>query len=164
MKQKQIKQAVYYNRNARDLQPLEEGDVVRMKPFVLGRKEWKKAVVTRRLDERSYEVQTPDSMYRRNRVHLKKTNETPVDLQTSAEPSITAHYSSSVENKISRQTQLMSPPVSKPVQTPLCEIPQESHPVQSPVAVKSPVPGTSPVRSRSGRVIREPSYLRDYAK
>ena len=46
-------QAVYYDRNLDDLPVLEEGDVVRMKPFILGKKKWPKAIVTQRLDERS---------------------------------------------------------------------------------------------------------------
>ena len=33
-------QARYYNRGARDLPPLEEGDSVRIKPWKLGKKEW----------------------------------------------------------------------------------------------------------------------------
>ena len=47
-----------------------------MRPFVLGQKEWKKASVTARLDERSYVIKTPDGrLYRRNRRDLKKTPE-----------------------------------------------------------------------------------------
>lgn len=49
-----------------------------MKPFRLGDKEWRKATVTSRLVERSYTVESPEGdTYRRNRVHLKKTQETP---------------------------------------------------------------------------------------
>ena len=69
------RQAQYYNANAHNLLELSEGDTVRMKHFVLGRKEWK-GVVVERLDERSYEVETADgSSYRRNRAYIKKTNE-----------------------------------------------------------------------------------------
>ena len=81
LKEVQQRQARYYNINAQDLPPPpppppSEGDTVRMKPFVLGKKEWKKGVVVERLDEKSYEVETGDGMsYRRNRVHLKRTNE-----------------------------------------------------------------------------------------
>ena len=73
--EQKAKQTENYNRTARDLPVLEEGDVVRMKPFRLGQKAWEKAVVQRRLDERSYEVDTPDGTYRRNRVHLRRTRE-----------------------------------------------------------------------------------------
>ena len=84
MKEKLAKQAEYYNRNAHDLPALEEGDVVRMQPFNLGQKEWQKGIVMRPLGERSYEVENPDAVYRRNRVHLKKTSKaadiTAIDL------------------------------------------------------------------------------------
>ena len=76
LKDVQKRQARYYNADARDLPELNEGATVRLKPFVLGQKEWKRGVVVERLDERSYEVETADgSSYRRNRAHLKKTNE-----------------------------------------------------------------------------------------
>ena len=78
LKRRQQQQAKYYNKTAKDLPPLEEGDTVRMKPFQLGKKTWKKATVTERLDERSYTLETPEGgTYRRNRCHLKKTQETP---------------------------------------------------------------------------------------
>ena len=50
---RQAQQSKYYNQHARDLPTLTEGDVVRMKPFQLGTKMWKKGVVTSRLDEHS---------------------------------------------------------------------------------------------------------------
>ena len=75
---RQKEQARYYNREAKDLTPLNEGDIVRMKPFKLGDKCWQKATVTERLDERSYTVETlSGGTYRRNRYHLKKTKEPP---------------------------------------------------------------------------------------
>ena len=76
--QKKVKkQAEHYNRNAKGLQPLQKGHVVRMKPLIQGEKAWQKAIVTRRLDDRSYMVQTNNGVYRRNRVHLRKTLEPP---------------------------------------------------------------------------------------
>ena len=48
-----------------------------------------KGIVKRRLGERSYEVETPDAVYRRNRVHLKKTYDasdtTDIDLPLPAQ-------------------------------------------------------------------------------
>ena len=44
-----------------------------MKPFALGQKSWDKAQVTKRLHERSYEVQSRGTTFRRNRQHLVKT-------------------------------------------------------------------------------------------
>ena len=78
LKMIQRRQARYYDRSARDLPTLHEGDTVRMKPFRLGDKSWKKAKVVKRLDDRSYEVEDTDgTVYRRNRVHLKKTCDAP---------------------------------------------------------------------------------------
>lgn len=77
LKKIQSNKSSQYNKTAKDLEPLEEGDVIRMKPYKMGDKEWKKAVVNKRLDERSYEIETPDGIYRRNWVYLKKTNEPP---------------------------------------------------------------------------------------
>ena len=55
----QRRQAWYYDRTARDLPALHEGDTMRMKPFRLGDRSWKKAKVVERLDDRSYEVEDP---------------------------------------------------------------------------------------------------------
>ena len=50
---RQQQQAKYYNRGARDLQPLEPVDTVRVQPWRAGRKEWEKGVVKSRIDKRS---------------------------------------------------------------------------------------------------------------
>ena len=76
MKQNQERQSWYYNKKSKDLPPLAEGDVVRMSPYKIGDKSWQKGVVLRRLDERSYDVETDTDTVRRNRVDLKPTIET----------------------------------------------------------------------------------------
>ena len=54
-----------------------------MKPFKLGDKSCRKAQVTERLDEGSYTVETNDgAVYRRNRQHLQKLSELPVEPVT----------------------------------------------------------------------------------
>ena len=51
---------------------------MRMKPFQKhGRHEWKQAVVSKRLDERSYQVETATNTYRRNHVHLRRSTAHP---------------------------------------------------------------------------------------
>ena len=45
-----------FNHKVKPLQPLDPGDVMRMKPHTNCQKEWMKAIVWRRLDERSYHV------------------------------------------------------------------------------------------------------------
>ena len=71
---RQLKQAKYYNRSAKPLPPLEEGDIVRMRPHVQWRTMWPKAV-TKRLHKRSYLVETDQGSYQRNRTDIKKTRE-----------------------------------------------------------------------------------------
>ena len=70
------KQATAYNQTAKDLKELSQGQTVRMQP--IKGKEWKKAVVSRVWPHRSYEVTAGDgSVYRRNRRHLRCSNEEP---------------------------------------------------------------------------------------
>ena len=57
---------------------LEEDDVFRMKPYLMSEKEWKKAVVTKRLDHRSYKVATEHGLFRHDLIDLKKTQDTNV--------------------------------------------------------------------------------------
>ena len=82
IKRGQHRQAVYYNRSASDKQALEEGDTVRLQPFKLGRKDWSKGTVIKRLDERSYIIDTAKGVVRHNRQHLKKTTESYVPQPT----------------------------------------------------------------------------------
>lgn len=44
-----------------------------MKPFVLGKHDWDKGTMKKRLNERFYEIQLLGSPYRRNRQHLVKS-------------------------------------------------------------------------------------------
>ena len=76
LQQRQQAQARYYNRSAKDLSSLSQGNVVRMKSSKPSDKSWRKAQVTSWLDERSYTVETDSgAVYRRNRQHLRKTSE-----------------------------------------------------------------------------------------
>ena len=43
-----------------------EGDIIQMKLFQLGSKVWEKGMVTSKVDERSYVVETSDRENRRN--------------------------------------------------------------------------------------------------
>ena len=82
----QAHQAKHYNKGTRDLSPLEEGDVVRVKPFRLGQKEWGKATVAKRHEERSYEVESANGTYRRNRVDLKQQPSPPKPTDQQLKP------------------------------------------------------------------------------
>ena len=54
---------------------------MRVEPWHAGRKEWQKGVVKRRIDKRSYEVELPQGLLRRNRVELRKSNEAPIKVE-----------------------------------------------------------------------------------
>ncbi len=131
----QAKQAHYYNRHAKDLEALEEGDIVRMRPFQLGRKTWDKAMVKQRLDERSYEVETESgSTYRRNRVDLNRTAEQP-DGEQSTTPSVL--QTAGTDAGTTEQSE-----------------PQDLQPAR----------GSCPTSSRPQRATKEPAYLKDYIR
>ena len=73
------RQAKYYNKAAHDLPALISGDVVRvnLSPDSLKQEDLQKAQVKAKVGVRSYEVETEDGKrFRRNRIHLRKSNET----------------------------------------------------------------------------------------
>ena len=131
LKERQRKQKVHHDRTARELPPLKEGEVVRLKE---GRK-WKPARVTHILPSpRSYQLETEKGVYRRNRRHLLKTEESQTpDVETDDVPM-----------EIESDTVPVSTTPDKPA----------TQPVQMPVMTST----------RSGRTIREPERFKDYIK
>ena len=74
MEKLKTKQKEYYNKGSKELEALEEGNTVRIKPQ--DGKEWKKAIVLKVLPYKSYIVKTESGReYRRNRRDLIKTKE-----------------------------------------------------------------------------------------
>lgn len=143
LRQRQQVQAKYYNRRARDLPSLAEGDVVRIKPFKLGEKSCRKAQVTARLDKRSYTVETEDgAVYRRNRHHLRHTSEPPTQPIIPEQP---MDASKTLSTSTSRE--------------PMERTQSSTVPQQSPVP---PVTNTNKGSQRPQRVRRSPEYLKDY--
>ena len=66
------KKVRYYNRGAKELEDLNQGDTVRIEPKEKG-KEWAKARVEELVNTRSYKVKTEEgTSYRRNRKCLQK--------------------------------------------------------------------------------------------
>ena len=113
LKMIQRRQARYYDRSATELPALQEGDSVMMKPFRLDDKSWKKAKVVERLDARPYEVEETDgTVYRRNRVHMKKTHQAPPPSgMPLAEPSVD-NISPTSRQPPSQNVERTSPPCS----------------------------------------------------
>ena len=141
---RQQQQACYYNRGARDLDPLEKGDAVRVQPWQVGKKEWQKGVVKNRLSERSYKVELSQGVLYRNRIHLRKTNE-PAATTNDTPPE-----------------QCNEPQPQEPV-TETNELPSQSA-VEVPTDVHVPPSATpmKPPEPRSQRIRRAPKHLEDY--
>ena len=75
LKERQRKQKLQHDRKAKELPPLRDGEVVRVRE---GNK-WKPARVTQVLPSpRSYKVETERGGYRRNRPHLLRTEESQI--------------------------------------------------------------------------------------
>ena len=131
------KQAFYYNQNARDLNPLKKGDVVRVEPTER-KSDWKKAVVISAHKElpRSYDIKTEEGRtLRRNRRHLRATCESYRDTDVSD--------SDILDSKVNKPTDVTE---TQPTTTLFSDV------------VKSGV------TTRSGRNIKSPEYLKDYVQ
>jgi transposase InsO family protein len=159
LKQRQQKQAEQYNKSAKDLPPLEEEDIVRIKPYSK-HSEWIKGQVTRRLDERSYEITAGDRTLRRNRVDLRKSKEAPPTVltdNTTPTPLVTPPTTSTTAQPIAPQ-QPKSP--TKAVKTPE----KAATSVAKPKDIAKPkdvATQDKPMTSRSGRPIKVPLKYRE---
>ena len=173
---KKRKAEKHYDQTAKELKPLIEGQTVRMKPFALGDRVWKKGQITKRLDERSYEVLARDgNLLRRNRVHLKptqeqsltqhhneltkqsieqQTNVTPMNLQDRKESPVKPETP-----RIARGTQKKEETLRKTLDMAIAEEPEPITPRK--IATQ---PEHDVRRSRSGRILRQPSHLKNYVK
>ena len=96
---RQARQQKYYNRGARDLDHLKDGDPVFMQPHALHDHTWWKGHVSRKVGIRSYEVEADGHTYIPNRRHLRKVSppqssevkEQPVDRNTVNQPNDSSH-------------------------------------------------------------------------
>ena len=133
IKSRQDKHNAKYHPSA-ELPILQEGDTVRLQPFKLGEKKWQKGTVINRLDQRSYLVDTDSGMLRRNRQHLKKTNEPNTHQESSKE----------IRKEI--------PPMSSEPEVPNSPIREATMKERDVTVNKSP----NIITTRSGRQIRVP--------
>lgn len=147
LKTRQSKQETFYNRHAKALQPLHEGDTIR----VNHNGQWRSGVVRdKHITPRSYIIDTEDgSTLRRNRRDLVRTNDPPPDCQPLVEEDSTPIFMPPKD----------SIPISMPPKdsTPNVVLPRESTPVILPPPVKSCLQST-----RSGRSVKPPVRFRDF--
>ena len=149
---------------------------MRMKPFQLGEKKWGKAIVNKRLDERSYEVETNSGTYRRNRVHLRKSNEKPPDIhQRPDQPSDdrTARRDDRMARRDDRTTRRDDPMARRDDRTTRRNDPTSREEVNESEAMNEPTsparvsqrndePEMENIRTRSGRAVKAPERFNDY--
>ena len=83
LQKEQEAQARYYNRSAMDLPKLKTRDKVKVKPTKTSTKIWQKATVVRKIDDRSYIVETLEEQHiavidiisERRQSHLRRQNQ-----------------------------------------------------------------------------------------
>ena len=165
LKERQEKQRMQYNRGAKDLKPLAEGDMVRMKPYILGDKVWKKGEITKQLDDRSYELLSEGKILRRNRVQLRPTREStnvvPDNAQNTEEPQ-------AVRLPTPIKSQPNQPKATKPGKCteiiPVEDIPKANQGAESLTSdLKQPQREDTTIR-RSRRQPQRPAYLKDFVE
>jgi hypothetical protein len=143
----QQKQKFYHDRGSHDLIPLHEGETVRVDQYNKGK--WKPAVVEKICDPnaRSYVVRTEDgAQYRRNRRHLRHTQEDIRIPDTPCETNIT-----------------LSPPQDTPQVQPYQAEPRNPQcssdpPAKDPVSVAIPRTDTSQ-KDNSSHASPDPVYV-----
>ena len=142
---------------------------------------WAKGQILNRLDDRSYEIQTGNKILRRNRVHLKLSNE-PISEPPSLKqpsPAMNSEQNPPLFNQQPRtSTKAVSPKSPAPSTPKPLAPPKPSTPnsltARSQATTNTPrktsnnqdttTPITSPIasRSRSGRAVNVPSKYKEY--
>ena len=120
-----------------------------LQPFRLGRKDWSRGTVVKRLDERSYVVDTPTGVLRRNRQHPKKTHERYEHQQAAVIPG----------PQILPGAREITPATERPAQPASNNVPPGS-PMRQPSATTQS-PERSDATTRSGRAIRLSAKYRE---
>ena len=157
------KQMLYYNRTAKSLKPLKKGDTVFVRPAKRGR-EWRRAIVNKAMGISSYVVTTNHgSNIRRNRRHLRLASGTELPASPSKPttevtrvvepPKSPVRYSTTEGNQNTAESNQQDVVDRRSAVDQSLDNAGESQPINV----------QSPIRYNSrGRVLRKPSYLKDY--
>jgi len=158
LKKRQQNQKKFYDRHARTLPPLQEGDTIRVNQ----NGQWRSGmVVNKHVTPRSYVIKTEDgSTLRRNRRDLVHTEEPPPDCRVVEDEAFTEYRT---ESTTEDSTQVLVLPKDY---APVVELPKDSStplimpPKDSTEVVAPPV--KSCLRTRSGRTVKPPVRFRDF--
>ena len=149
-KKRQEKQANLYNRTAKDLRKLREGETVRVQSIRPHKTEWRKAKVNKSSGIRAYDVTLEDgTKLRRNRKHLIATPETFTDKTIDGDtialvPENNQYHSGTAPTNHANATCVT-----------------HSAPVTATIANATASMNT-PAVSRSGRILTQSTRLRDF--
>ena len=154
---RKAKQTWYYNRGVTELEELNPGDTVRIQPqkSQFKKKDWTRATVEGKVNIRSYQVRTEDGRaYRRNRRHLRRTQET-----VQKDNPETTYLPTAMPSFPDSSSSVRDVPVQPATSPPVPNLPVQKPPLPKPLqqtAQPSPV-----ITTRSGRVIRAPMRFAD---
>lgn len=157
------KSKYYFDRSAKKLKPLEEGEGIRIRDG----KRWLPAVVQQKVNDRSYLVRTTDGVvYRRHRRHLLKTNEQPFVqndcfvTSNSPQPPLEINpYKSVVHNPDPSKQTLTSGQNASAQESPApvnIQSPKQSSPVKHDLSLSE---NAEVYKTRSGRSVKKPQRL-----
>ena len=148
------RQALYYDRTARERAPLPVGQTVRVRS---NETDWREAAVTKVLPHRSYEVTFNDgTTRRRTSKHVKFSNSPPITVNYESDDALPPPAATA--------TDVGTPPPSITTQRPVPTATTTS--TQRPTAA-SPKPNTGAqamdkqITTRSGRISRRPARFND---
>ena len=144
-------------RGVTELEELNPRDTVRIQPQKsrFKKKDWTRATVEGKVNIRSYQVRTEDGRaYRRNRRHLRRTQET-VQKDNPEATYLPTAMPSFPDSSSSVRDVPVQPATSPPAHNLLVQKPPLSKPLQQ-TAQPSPV-----ITTRIGRVIRPPMRFAD---
>ena len=167
VKQERVEKS--FNKNAKDLVPLNENDSVRVRPVSLKDETWIKAKVLQRLDERSYLLKDNNRVFRRNRVDLRKVpNKDDSETQEKDKP-VTESYEYPKDNTQS-DVQVEKAPPKETIEPGRNDIepgrndilPEKPKTAEHQISESAKANEQTGCRTRSGRQIVRPKYLKDY--
>ena len=137
------------NETLKELPPLTPGQSVRMQPIDGTKKEWKEGKVTRRLSNRTYEIQADGKKFRRNRSfvrpvkqarhHIPEQDSIPLPITSQANTTVSDRNEHKVvPTSTPRSSQPLSPKIKPPTSTP-----RSSQPSSPKVQPPTPAPRTA---------------------
>ncbi len=160
MQRAKDKQARYYNRGTRKKPQVSVQQTVRAK--VNDAAGWAKAEVIEKLPYNSYRIETETgAQYRRNRRHIRVSNEPPIVRNESVPDTVTTPF---VADQVNAQPAIAAGPQQqqqqRQQQAAAAPPPQQTAIV--PRSAMAATPRGNDVKSRSGRIIRQPVRFEDY--